>query len=131
MEKKNLITAEYATYKFEDLEVEEQAMNRKANNTNLSPAVRRDALERLEVIEVAKVIFSEVLKKGVSPLGMRFDQAFFIVTGQAMGDMKTSALGNLGAGFVRSTDKIADKAIDVTRNGLNKFATWLSNKTTK
>jgi hypothetical protein len=131
MEKKDMIMQEYALYSFEDIEIEEKAQVAKANNANLSPVVRMDGLQRMEVIEVVKQVYMEVAKKGMSPFGMRFDAAFYIATGVTLDSMKTGMLGSAGGAFVRSTDKVVDVAFNATRTGLNKFATWLSNKTQK
>jgi hypothetical protein len=130
MEKKNMIMAEYAVHTFEDMEAEETVQTSKANNANLSPAIRRDSLDRLEVIGVVKSVYMEAAKKGVNVLGMRFDAAFYIATGKTLEAMKTpSMITNATTGFVSATDKIVDVAFDKTKVGLNKFASWLANKT--
>jgi hypothetical protein len=132
MEKKDLVMVEYSIYTFEDMEAEEKGQLAKANNVDLSPAIRRDALDRLEVIEVVKSVFMDVVNKGISPVGMRVDQAFFAATGKALHDMKTSSmLSSATNTFISSTDKIVDVAIEKSKIGLNKFASWLANKTNK
>lgn len=137
MEKKDMIISEYSAYTFEDMEAEEKTQMAKANNANLSPAIRRDALDRLEAIEVVKTVFMEIAKKGISPLGMRFDAAFYIAYGKTLDSMKTpsvisstaNGISSVASGFVSVTDKAVDVAWEKSRVGLNKFATWLATKT--
>jgi hypothetical protein len=127
MEKNQIITM-YAAYRFEDIEIEEQAQMLKANNAALSPTIRRDALDCLEVIELIKEVYMTAAQQGVNILGMRFDLAFQYATGQTLDRYKDR--GIVGSAW-SGVDRGIDVSVGVMRTGLNRFGQWLSSKTAK
>lgn len=127
MEKNQIITM-YSAYRFEDIEIEEQSQMMKANNAHLSPIIRRDALDCLEVIELIKEIYMTVVVQGVDVSGMRLDMAFYTATGQHLDRYRDRNV--VGAAW-SGVDRGIDTTVQTMRVGLNRFGQWLSSKTSK
>lgn len=114
MEKKTMIMNEYLQYRFEDLEVENKSQEMKANNTVLSPAVRVDALTRIEVIGFILEMFMYAVQQGHNVSGMTVETVIEIATGKKIADFHHNGI----AKAYHTVDGAVGKAVDITVDGL-------------
>ncbi len=128
MEKKDIVLNGYLSYKFEDLEQEQQVQEQKANTTTLSPAARIDAMERLEVIEFATSVYMGAVEEGHDVTGMRLTDAITLVTGV---DPTVSSEVSLWKRTNQGIDKAVDVSVQLLRTGTNKFGQFLTRISTK
>lgn len=131
MENKDMIMLGYAQYTFEDLEVEHQSQSDKANNSMLSPIVRMDALERLQVLGLITDVYMQLAEAGGDVEGVIFQDALFAVTGKYPQQFVAQATGGILQKANHGIDKSVDVAVDLLRTGANKFGQWLTKVSTK
>lgn len=125
MENKDLVLNQYLDYTMDDLEVEEQLQLERESNLKLSRVIRRDAMDRLEVIEHAKEIYLKAIEycneKGIDfSSEITFRDAIFIATGKDVDDLAG------GPGLSENIDRFAASAMHVLKTGAGRLGNWLT-----
>ena len=127
MQNKDLFIQEYMGFTFMDMEVEQEQQTAKANNANLSPAIRMNALERIQVIDLALEVYMEAANAGHDVTNMTLSDAFVAVTGKSPAQVSGGILSRANNGL----DRAVDVSIDALRFGANKLGKWLTKVSTK
>lgn len=122
---KNLLNNTYLEYTLIDLEEELDFLNRKESNRRLSFAARKQATSlKIEVMEALEV-FDYFQQKGFTMDNQTLRNIIETVTQKSIGELQ----GSFGTTVVKNSGEYFDKSIDATRRGLNKFGSWLADKT--
>jgi hypothetical protein len=118
---KNMIMAEYLDFTMEQMEAENKRLEGIVLNVNLPVAQRKDAMERLEVVELAKEVYLRAAESGTVVSGMRFRHAFYIATNHTVEDCKEPGVVGKAVNF---TDGIAYGMVHGTKN----LSTWIGSR---
>lgn len=127
--KQDLYFQEYLQYKFVDLEIEQNTQESKAFNASLSPAVRTDANIRLEAIELALQVFMKAAEAGHDVTVMTLEQSLCLVSGKTPQQLYTVGLSSAYHKFDYALGRSVDTASEKLKTGLNKFGSWLADRT--
>lgn len=124
MEKKTMIITEYLPYRFTDLEIEQQSQEMKANNANLSPSIRMDALQRIEVIQLVLEMYMFAVNAGHDVTNMSVETAIYVTTGKKFENHGHTGVVRAYHSVDGAVGKAVDVTVDATRTGMN----WLGRK---
>lgn len=127
---KDLILNQYLGYRMADLQVEEVTQTERECNPAFSRVIRRDAMDRLEVIDYAKGIFMQAIEN-CTAAGVKFGDevtlgdAIYMATGRTPDEL--AATGGVFDQAMEKVNKIVSKATSAAKGQLGKFGRWLSN----
>jgi hypothetical protein len=127
MQNKDMFIQEYLEFTFEDLEVEHITQTEKANNPKLSPVMRMNALERIQVIDLSLEVYMAAAEAGLDVTRMTLSTALYEVTGKDPSKGGYGVLSRANQGL----DRAVDVSVEAIRLGANKLGQWLTRVSTK
>lgn len=121
----NLLANEFVKYTLEDILFEKQLQEQIANNESLSIARRRDAMDKMMLIEEVEGVFDIALENDFTIEGKTAIQMIEEITGKTVTQMKKEQNPGVVKSTMTTVDRGLEKAVDMGVSGINKLGKWL------